>query len=202
MSMEKIEETASHEVTHMIDPTHEWHFHDAHGKLKHSIWRSPGGIPVIDGNAPLPVRNKEKKSKVNKSQCNYNLCKSITKLEFCPHCENYFCTEHIDPYEPAISDKVAEINRFGMHKDGHPCLNFFHNMQEKRTMQDDNWRNCLDNLCGKKSDDNSAIIPDKSEDEIESGLPIETENASTNKPKKGVKQKYNFFKKVKRFLFH
>jgi len=91
MTYEKIEETATHEVTHMIDPTHNCSFHAKHQELKIASWRPPGGVVFIGGSKKdSEIKPKRYIPKIDKIRCNYHLCRKKTKLKQCTYCENYY----------------------------------------------------------------------------------------------------------------
>lgn len=79
MNEEEINETASHEVSHLRDASHETSFHNIQNKTEASLWKPPSGKGVIfmDGNQDVSSEtegDKSKKEKINKKECNYHLC--------------------------------------------------------------------------------------------------------------------------------
>jgi len=128
MTMEDIEETATHEVTHMVEHAHDDNFYIKHSDVKLGSWliRKHGIKKGREARKRKPKKSKSKK-------CDYHLCeKEPSKLYRCKLCGNYFCKKHSSPKvvsmlhnylrkEPELAiffDKERE------RKNAHPCFPF------------------------------------------------------------------------------
>jgi hypothetical protein len=156
MTLEDVEETATHEATHLVDPTHKWHFHSKHSDVKSDIW-SPTGV-VIRGDAPIQPKIKTKHV-IDKTRCNSHTCNKKTKLQVCQYCKDYFCSEHITPVEPAVSLKQAEINKYGVGDNSHPCYPYLNYLISEQKENDKRWSATLIELTKNKPEYKSAHIP-------------------------------------------
>lgn len=128
MTYEDIEDTASHEVTHLTDTKaetgaiHSPDFYGRHDKLKEDLWRPPGaGIAHITPNANKE-QVKSEKSKINKEECNQHSCHSKINLKRCKYCRKYFCEYHINPFLPHFPTIAGgRVIRGEDQEGGHPC---------------------------------------------------------------------------------
>ncbi len=105
MNMEDVEEAATHEVSHMLDISHDYSFKKIHGKVKLKTWKPPQGIVIENGN----IKNEKivkGRSKTDRTRCNYHLCRKKTKLKKCPYCGGYFCKKHFSPKLPLTREMV------------------------------------------------------------------------------------------------
>jgi len=85
-------------------------------------------------------RASKKKSgpKQKKQVCSQHDCNKKTKLEWCPHCEKFFCKEHIAPKLPklpklyirggGIEDELSLRNK----NNTHACPDYYDYLEEKR----------------------------------------------------------------------
>jgi hypothetical protein len=99
MTMEDIVETATHEVSHMLDSSHDYSFKGIHNYVKTKIWKPPQGIAVEDEDERDKEHPKEH-IREDRIKCNYHLCRKKTTLKKCSYCGGYFCNEHVSPKLP------------------------------------------------------------------------------------------------------
>ena len=127
MSYEKIEETATHEVTHMLEHSHDENFYIRMDKTMQADWE-PKGV-TLEGKDEEDEKESKNKPKEDKKRCNYHLCRKETTLKKCPYCGGYFCNEHISPklpltYEMVDSERSPTLARIyegeWRKKGGHP----------------------------------------------------------------------------------
>lgn len=124
MTMEQIEQTATHEVTHLIEVSHNDEFYVTENNVRQKIWK-PELVVVTDENKILVSKNKGSK---NNDGC--IVCSERAKLKKCKYCKNNFCEEHIPP-KMALTPNVvfnekdpvlARIYEGEYRKGGsHPC---------------------------------------------------------------------------------
>ena len=95
MTIEQIEDVATHEVTHMIESSHGDEFSTKHSDLKLASWISNKKTKVISS-----VR--ENKIKKVIYRCNYHLCNLKKKLKICKYCNERFCERHVTAKLPGL----------------------------------------------------------------------------------------------------
>lgn len=151
MTFEDIEETATHEVAHIVEQSHDARFQSEHQNIKQAVWRPPGGIVVIDGGKKIKYKinpRKARKSRTDKVRCNYHLCRMKTELKMCPHCKGYFCSEHSNPKDPGIinynNPKTKDF--ILMSEKGHPCPDFVSFKETEKRKQDEKYEKALKDM--------------------------------------------------------
>lgn len=161
-SYDDIENTATHEVTHLSDthdesnPIHSPDFYRRHDALKVAAWRPPAGVGIVmlDPRLKRPLRKKRRKTidKPDLERCNYHFCRRKTQLYKCDYCGDYYCDEHLNAKEPFMTDfgslhGLAQIR----YRDtrGHPCGVYSHevmcNEQEAKKRYQDALRRAATN---------------------------------------------------------
>lgn len=151
LSYEEIEEMATHEVSHLVELSHDERFRNIHRKIKRASWKPPTpGVVIVNGNkrrgaSSVPQQKPERST----TTCNYHFCDEETDLQQCPHCSGYFCKEHIKPKLPMMAPFDSASSRdweIWRDKKGHPCPEFVeeHNRQQKEEKA--KYRNALERL--------------------------------------------------------
>ncbi len=176
MTYDEIEETASHEVAHLKNASHDRDFYNTQIDTQASLWRPPSGtMHIVYKNSKSSKKSKVKKVKINKKSCNGDFCKKRSELKKCKYCGGYFCEEHLEPRQvgmPRFKGTQAEDIEFmeEYHKEGgHPCLPYsIKYLPEMRKKKKEEYYKILDILCkgpiksSKKSaewDPEETIIP-------------------------------------------
>ena len=136
MDTAQIRETIAHEITHLFDPTHEPSFHKKLTDINTALWKpeSTSGIIMIDGGRRTEkTPEKPTKRKINKTNCNYHLCRKKTELIRCRHCKGYFCIGHIKPTIPSLPnfDLPKEFDEWKDNEECHPCPDYYDYLVEK-----------------------------------------------------------------------
>ena len=136
MDTAQIKETIAHEMAHLFDPTHEPGFHKKLTDINSALWKpeSTSGIIMIDGSGRTEkTPGKTTKPKINKTHCNYHLCRKKTELTQCPHCKGYFCKDCIKPTIPGLPnpDNPKEFYEWKLKEKCHPCPDYFDYLVEK-----------------------------------------------------------------------
>jgi len=150
MSLDQIEETASHEVAHLLNPSHDTEFQKTHSDMKLGMW-SPYGV-VINGGERRKMPTKKSKERIDKLVCNYHLCRKKTKLKQCSYCKRYFCKEHIKaklPGTPKFDTSTSEGSRKleeWRSPGGHPCPDYFEHYEMEQENERTRYREALDKL--------------------------------------------------------
>lgn len=127
-SFEGIEETASHEVTHLVVVEHGDKFRIKHSNVKLKSF-NPHSFPgVVSGNAVL-VEKKKLKSIVDKRHC--HICGKTINLSKCLYCPHYFDEEHIKPFEP-YTDHSSNRPAWMDKDEGHACA-YYADAKDKQT---------------------------------------------------------------------
>ncbi|MBI2044243.1 hypothetical protein HYT24_02670 [Candidatus Pacearchaeota archaeon] len=161
MDFEEIEETASHEVSHLHHKDHSPAFHDTHEETKTSLWKPPSGTTGL-----YKTNIKPKSKRVNKNHCSYNPCNN-KKESKCRYCEKEFCSEHIRPKPTGMprfhstdieSQLLMEEYR---RKDGHPCAEYVGHWKKQLKKEGDDYKDALDRLLSKKKE--RIVFPKVSE---------------------------------------
>jgi predicted nucleic acid binding AN1-type Zn finger protein len=124
-NMDDIENTAAHEMTHLLEQNHDSGFHSENLTNNIASWRPPGGTVIGYGKTKRPKKQRKK----DKSRCNYHLCRKKTKLKLCQYCDFYLCKEHTKPKEPVMinltsSDMSWKTRKTDSEKSGHPCSGY------------------------------------------------------------------------------
>ncbi|MFH0817389.1 MAG: hypothetical protein V1909_02025, partial [Candidatus Micrarchaeota archaeon] len=149
MTYDDINETATHEVAHLIDATHNPSFRQAHVQVKTAAWRPQNGF-LSGGSDRTPVSNKPAKPiKPHKRYCNYHLCRKKRKLEECPNCNGYYCSEHIRPKRPSMMNfesTAAEDIANRLDTSGHPCPQYAEILIKEKRLQTERYEKALDAL--------------------------------------------------------
>lgn len=157
MSIEEIEDTAVHEVCHILIKKHTYDHKIIVEELKEKMWRPPLGLglSVINGGREPDVVIEKVEKSVNKNRCNYHLhkCKKQVKLYQCPYCSKYFCEEHIKPIPPSMPDfdypnKCNEWKNRGENQ--HPCPNYYDYLVEEEKERHRKYGETLDSMGGKR----------------------------------------------------
>ncbi|MFH1376253.1 MAG: hypothetical protein ABIH25_01325 [Candidatus Woesearchaeota archaeon] len=141
MSFDKIEETASHETTHLINRSHDPNFHTTHASVKRTMWSPPAGTVHITEKSK---NIKNLKRRIKKNECYYHSCKEIGKYK-CKYCKKLYCKKH----KKAIEPKLADFNNLTDIK-GHPCLVYQNKIIEKEEKQEAKYGEALKSLLGSK----------------------------------------------------
>ncbi len=138
-SMTSVENTTYHELAHMFEQNHGPKFKQTKIKLKSEVWRPPRGVVFISKEVQQQLAEQRaklgravpEKVKIDKTRCNYHLCRKKTKLTQCKYCKNYFCKEHIQPIVPGGVD-------IGYDQEGdnyHPCPEYVDFVKEQKDKQ-------------------------------------------------------------------
>jgi len=155
MSFDKIEETAIHEVSHMIEASHDSKFHKVNEETTISSWRPPGAgiVHITSRNSNKDELPKKKTiSKPSKIYCNYHLCKKKTKLIRCSFCEGYYCNDHSNPKEP----KMIKIGENDDDVLGHPCFDYTNYLIKQNEIKEKKYAEALASITSKnKKTENS-----------------------------------------------
>ena len=140
LKFEEIINTATHEVTHLRELSHNPTFHKIHQKVKATTWSPPSGGVVSFSEKDLegPV-SKPPKYKPNKKKCNYYHAEkhSKGKLKQCEYCKMYFCVKHIKPRPAGLTrfrDRIdlPEKLRKELHNpNSHPCIQYGEQFEKK-----------------------------------------------------------------------
>jgi len=161
LNYDEIEETATHEVTHILEKGHDAGFHREHEITKISAWRPPSGVIHITGKGS---KTSEKKLRIDKTRCNYHLCRKKRKLEKCRYCKDYFCEEHIRPKPPGMpkfhSTKAEDIDFMEeYHKTGgHPCLVYVDYIEREQKRKKEEYNRALEMALEKEHTEERKII--------------------------------------------
>ncbi|MBR9677089.1 M48 family metallopeptidase [Candidatus Woesearchaeota archaeon] len=138
LNFNDIEEVAAHEVSHIVKADHSPEFYRQEEVSKVAGFHAGPGVIHVDGNAKDTFK-KSRKSKDDKTRCNYHLCRKQRKLEQCPHCKNYYCHEHIKPFEPSLMSTRGHEK----HEEGHPCAVYAEHKIHEKKAQDNKWGDWL-----------------------------------------------------------
>lgn len=143
MTYEDIDETASHEVNHLLDtrdesnPNHSAEFYIRHDQLKVATWKPPTGVTHYDGRKPK-LNLKIKLKKINPNECSFHSCKVKEEMSKCPSCERKYCKIHVGPFEPGDEIHI-KLNP----NSGHACGHYFEYMQKKKKEEDKKYQESL-----------------------------------------------------------
>lgn len=147
-SFEDIEETASHEVTHLIIGEHGDKFNIKHENIKIKSF-DPHSFPGVISGKSIFVEKKKTKTIVNKNRCKE--CGKTTNLSKCDYCPHYFCLDHIKPFEPFVghpSNRPAWMEK----DEGHPDAYYVEITQKQSKIRDEEYGKVLGKLTRKESE--------------------------------------------------
>ena len=122
LDFEDIYETATHEVAHIFEQSHDAKFHQEHQDIRYKAWKPPK-VGYVYGGGDIKPTKPVKKEEIDNVRCNYHLCRKKTALEQCKYCKGYYCKDHINPIQPGVlditKDKPESLKlKYG---EGHPC---------------------------------------------------------------------------------
>ena len=140
MNEDDIKETATHEVTHLIEEEHGFQFEDLRRDVETKTWSPPSGVfNIIDAHNKIK-KSKQRKLKPLKYKCND--CEKRCKTIKCKYCNRYFCDEHITPRKAGFHKKglIDETNT-------HPCFGYHKYLEEVKKKEDKDYDRNLDNIC-------------------------------------------------------
>jgi len=166
--MDKIEETATHEVTHMVDVLHDTRFYSTHSDVKLSSWM----LANADKSENRELKIGTHPPKIDKSRCNYHLCRKKTWLKRCKYCGGYFCRTHRRPklsmtFAMVRDEKnpvLAELyEKEWRRKDGHPDIVYGNQMLEETKKKEEEYTAALDRMKSRK-----PVVPTKTKSFIPS----------------------------------
>lgn len=147
MNSDEIEETASHEVSHLHHLGHDIGFQIAKINTKASLWSPPAGVVHITGREISHKKEKAKRERLVKSRCNYHLCKKRGKTFPCKYCKDYFCEKHREPKSPTMFNPENYKDMEEYHKlKGHPCAPYVEIYREEEEKEKERYGEALDNI--------------------------------------------------------
>lgn len=137
MTMDEVENTATHEAAHIGNPEHDSVLYFTISSEIVKNWKPQSGIQVIDGRGE-PDLTPRKPYNPTKKECNYHSCKKRKNLKPCPLCKMIFCPDHLEPKAPAMfsselhgtEDRVRDVNYHA--EKGHPCLEYYDDYKTER----------------------------------------------------------------------
>ena len=127
-NIDEVENTAIHEVTHILAKEHDSKFYSEELINKISNWKPPGGVVHIIPSTKSEKSSKRKQeTKFYKNRCNQQGCNGRSGLEKCPHCRHVYCTKHFKP-------KLAAMflgKGYDRSNNGHVCLKYYDFLKDK-----------------------------------------------------------------------
>lgn len=195
MSFDDVEETATHEVNHLLDtrdesnPVHSPGFYIRHDEMKTKMWHPPAGTVFIDGSKSKRTSTpKQEESEPDTERCNYHLCRKKVALTRCPYCGGYYCDEHSTPKRPWLANlnsldptDILQRQEFG----GHPCPDFVDYKMKEEENAKKIYQTALKNKVSEIRHIKEVIIEEPEEDERPSKVvqPAKTKKKSEKKHK-------------------
>ncbi len=137
MTIEEIEDTASHEVAHIMEKIvkyihdtekdHDIVFEIVHDSIKQKIRPSVGpGVVHISSNSKSKKEDKPSESVIDKKKCNNHTCEKKEDIKKCDYCGRYFCGKHMKSLRPLVGSGVnardIETRIRRNQGQGHPCV--------------------------------------------------------------------------------
>lgn len=170
-----VENTTYHELTHILVQEHGGEFNNTMNTFKVDTWHPPRGAMYITHEnlkEANKIKSKPAKIRIDKTRCNYHLCRKRTKLYQCSHCKNYYCKDHKEPIEPA--NLTSEWSKKDHSKTSyHPCPQYVDFLKKQKERQTDEYGKALDILTGKynpkidiEQPDVAYVTPSKEEEKI------------------------------------
>lgn len=148
MTEEDIQESASHEVSHLRDLSHDTNFQNIQTETKASLWSPPSGTVQITEYEETKDKKPKKKSKPIKYRCNYHLCKKRGKTYQCKYCKGYFCKKHKKPKPMSMflkdSSSTSKLLMEEYHNENaHPCMAYNLYWEKKLQKQSEEYGKAL-----------------------------------------------------------
>ena len=141
-----MEDTAAHEVTHVLEYNHSSVFQQEEQLSQIVGWEPPSGVVHIRGSYPKKPK-KERKSREDKTRCNYHACRQKRKLTQCKYCKSYYCDKDIKSCEPRVHNERDDY----IGEKGHPCLPYKDYLLEKEKEKGKKYSEALGKLLKKTS---------------------------------------------------
>jgi hypothetical protein len=214
MDYGEIRHVAIHEISHIFEQSHDGRFHRICQDIRVSTWRPEftTGIRFMVGNSRHHLEDEEIKEKapvIDKTRCNYHLCRREAKLTQCPYCHDYFCQEHINPRPPSFPnfDYPNKFNEWKDDENTHPCTDYYDHLVREDRGRHRKYQYALDtmNLISKPKDypRSNKIIDDKTKinpkrNRQKDNKTIECENCGKKVPSMDIHNVY--LSKVKRYV--
>lgn len=143
-TLRDVENTIYHELAHILEQNHGGEFEQTKNKFKLKDWRPPRGVIYIKGDRKREPLKPDKET-IDKTRCNYHLCRKKRKLYKCPYCERYFCKEHRKPVVPGKSILEERGMDFGK-IDYHPCPGYVEVAKKQKEDEIEKYGKALDIL--------------------------------------------------------
>ena len=148
-SLSDVENTIYHELAHIIEQNHDGKFEQTKNKFKLKNWRPPRGVIYNKGDIKIEPQ-KPKKETVDRTRCNYHLCRKKRKLYECLYCGRYFCEEHRKPVVPGksiLEERVLDERGMEFVKiDYHPCPGYVEVAKKQKEEEIEAYGEALDKL--------------------------------------------------------
>jgi len=162
--LDEVWRTAIHEITHFFVHGHGKEFHKVENEISKMGWRPPQGSVFVSGEDVLErdqrIRDEQLKGHkarnvgitIDKTRCNYNLCRRRRLLSRCPHCKRYFCKEHITPIIPGEKDNsvIKELSH-------HPCPDYVDFVKKRKDAEIEAYGKALDSFSRKRDSQNGSF---------------------------------------------
>jgi hypothetical protein len=182
LDFESLKDVITHEVTHIIVQDHSPNFYNENATSSIAHWEPPGGTIVV-GNSENKSKRKNNPIKIDKTRCNYHLCRKNRKLEQCKFCENYYCSEHVQPAPPIIGfplDRLVcgkPVSYWRNLKEAHPCFPYVEYSERKEEKRKEEEYKNFDMFLRRKHP--YIFVMDKPETQKENKPTIKTINLDT-----------------------
>ena len=142
MNFDQIDQTATHEVTHLRHKSHNPVFQEAHTQLKIASWRPPAGTTLIRGDKLSQSQSVSKRHRKSyRLQCQLVGCSQRKDLKPCPFCGRRFCPEHIRQKIPSslrsriqLRNKVPDEARID-DEHAHACQRYEDQLTEQLSVE-------------------------------------------------------------------
>lgn len=156
LDFEDIEEVAAHEVSHILVQDHGSAFRTEEEVSSIAGFKPPSSTVTVQEGKKHKASKKRKKSRADKTRCNYHLCRKRKKLTQCEYCKSYYCEKHLQPKPPGLprfkstkpEDKL--FMKEWRKKRGHPCAPYREYWVATQERKKKEYREALDKLIRSK----------------------------------------------------
>jgi len=136
-NLDELEHVVAHEVSHILVQDHSSKFEEQLEISKIGAFQPSAGVVTIGRTSNLSKIQKKTKLRIDKTRCNYHLCRQKTKIQRCRYCKNFFCKNCLKA-KPAglmrfntITPDAEEFRRLWQEPGGHPCAPYTVILEQK-----------------------------------------------------------------------
>jgi hypothetical protein len=160
LNFDDLEETAAHEVAHLLEPSHNVQFKINKETAKILSWRPPIAYKIAGTDYEIEKPSRKKKFDITK-ECNLRSCKKKRQLKKCHICGGYFCKAHLKPLSPNLSNVGREYAFENIEWEkgiGHACPDYPEYLAKNELEEDEVYDRAFDKSSNKQFKEEDKIV--------------------------------------------